>query len=56
MSVNAATVDTTMIVHIIQPNCLNNTPVIPVIIVNGKNTAIIVSVEATTEMATSFVP
>ena len=45
-----------MMTHIIQPNCLKSTPVIPVTIVRGKNTAIIVSVEATTEMATSFVP
>ena len=40
--------------HIIQPNCLNSTPDIPVTMVSGKNTAIIVSVEATTEIATSF--
>ena len=56
VSVRAATVETTMMTHIIQPNCLKSTPVIPVTIVRGKNTAIIVSVEATTEMATSFVP
>ena len=44
-----------MITHIIQPNWRNNTPDIPLTIVSGKNTAIMVSVEAITEMATSFV-
>ena len=43
-------------IHIIQPSCLNSTPAIPVTIVNGKNTASIVSVDATTDTATSFVP
>ena len=42
-------------IHIIQPNSLNITPVIPEIIVSGKNTASIVSVDAITETATSFV-
>ena len=56
ISDKAAIVDTIMMIHIIQPNCLNNTPAIPLIIVNGKNTASIVRVEATTEIATSFVP
>lgn len=56
VSVKAETVDTNIMAHIIQPNCLNSTPDIPVTIVSGKNTAIIVSVEATTEIATSFVP
>ena len=45
-----------MMAHIIQPNCLNITPDIPLTIVSGKNTAIMVSVEAITEIATSFVP
>lgn len=56
VSDNAATVDTNMMAHIIQPNCLKSTPDIPLTIVNGKNTAIMVSVEAITEIATSFVP
>ena len=45
-----------MMIHIIQPSCLNSTPVIPVTIVKGKNTAIMVSVDAITEIATSCVP
>ena len=56
ISVNAAVIDTTMITHIIQPNCLKSTPAIPVIMVSGKNTASMVRVDATTEIATSFVP
>ena len=51
----AEMVETVMITHIIQPNWRNNTPDIPLTIVSGKNTAIMVSVEAITEMATSFV-
>src|SRR5574344_701361 len=44
-----------IMIHIIQPNCLKSTPDIPLTIVNGKNTAIMVHVEAITEMGTSFV-
>ena len=49
-------VDTVIITHIIQPNCSKSTPAIPVTIVKGKNTAIMVNVEAITEIATSLVP
>ena len=56
INVSAAVVDTTIMIHIIQPSCLKSTPAIPLIIVRGKNTASIVSVEAITETATSFVP
>ena len=51
----AEIVEMVMMIHIIQPNCLKSTPAIPVTIVNGKNTAIMVKVEATTEIATSCV-
>ena len=51
----ALVVEMVIMIHIIQPNCLKSTPDIPVTIVNGKNTAIIVNVEAITEIATSFV-
>ena len=58
MGVNdkAATVEINMMAHIIQPSCLKSTPDIPLTIVNGKNTAIMVKVEAITEIATSLVP
>ena len=40
----------------IHPSWRKSTPVMPVTSVSGKNTAISVSVEAITEMATSLVP
>ncbi len=40
----------------IHPNCLNITPAKPPTMVIGKNTAIIVRVEAITESDTSSVP
>ena len=55
-SVKAAVVETTMMMLTIQPSCLNITPAIPEIIVNGTNTQSIVSVEAITEIPTSEVP
>jgi hypothetical protein len=39
----------------IHPNWRNNTPDIPLIIVSGRNTANMVSVDAITEIATSLV-
>ncbi len=56
VSDNAATVEMNIMAHIIHPNCLNITPDIPLTIVSGKNTAIMVRVEAITEIATSLVP
>ena len=44
-----------MMILTIQPNCLNRIPAMPVTIVNGRNTANMVRVEAITEIATSFV-
>ena len=55
VKVRAEIVEMVMMIHIIQPSCLKSTPAIPVTIVNGKNTAIMVNVEATTEIATSCV-
>ena len=55
VNVKAPTVETIMMILTIHPNCLNKIPAIPVTIVNGKNTANIVRVEAITEIATSFV-
>ena len=55
MNERALTVDTVMMTHIIHPSCLKSTPEISVTMVRGKNTAIMVSVEAITEMATSLV-
>ena len=55
ISDNAPTVDTIIMILTIQPNCLNIIPAIPLIIVSGINTANIVSVDAITEIATSFV-
>ncbi len=40
----------------IQPSWRKSTPVMPVTIVRGKNTAISVSVDAMTDTATSLVP
>ena len=56
VSESADAVETTMMIQIIQPNCLNIIPAIPVIIVNGKNTAISVRVVAITATPTSLVP
>ena len=56
VSERAHTMEMTMMIVTIQPNCLKSTPVIPVTSVRGKNTAISVSVEATTERPTSLVP
>ena len=52
----AHTIEITIMMVTIQPNCWKRTPVIPVTNVNGKNTAISVNVDATTESPTSFVP
>ena len=51
----APMVDTDRMIVTIHPNCLNMIPAIPLIMVNGRNTAIVVSVEAITEIATSLV-
>ena len=53
--VRAPVVDTTMMMDTIQPNCLNITPVVPLIMVRGRNTANMVKVEAITESCTSCV-
>ena len=53
--VKAPVVDTTIMIETIQPNCLNITPVVPLIIVKGRNTANMVSVEAITDSCTSWV-
>ena len=44
-----------MMMETIQPNCLNITPVVPLIIVKGRNTANMVKVEAMTDSCTSRV-
>ena len=54
--VSDATSEMSMMIHIIQPSCLKSTPAIPVTIVNGKNTANIVNVDAITDTPTSLVP
>ena len=56
VSIKAQMSDSTIMMVTIQPSCLNSTPVIPLTMVNGKNTAISVSVDAITERATSLVP
>ena len=56
VKVRAEVVETVMMIHIIQPSSLKSTPVMPDTMVNGKNTPIMVRVDAITEMATSFVP
>ena len=48
-------VDTIIMILTIHPNCLKRIPAIPVTMVNGRNTANMVSVEAITEIATSLV-
>ena len=55
VSVIAPMVDTAKMIVTIQPSCSNMIPAMPCTIVNGKNTAIVVSVDAITEMATSLV-
>lgn len=52
----AHVVDIIIMMVTIHPNWRKSTPVIPVTSVRGKNTAISVSVDAITDMATSFVP
>ena len=54
--VSAATVDTIIMMETIQPSCLNMMPAMPEIMVRGRNTHSIVSVEAMTEIPTSAVP
>ena len=54
--VRAAVVDTIMMIETIQPSWANMMPAMPLIIVSGRNTQSIVSVEAMTEMPTSPVP
>ena len=54
--VRAAVVDTIMMMETIQPSCLNMIPAIPVIMVSGRNTHSMVSVDAITEIPTSAVP
>ena len=54
-NVKAPIVETIMMMDTIQPNCLNITPVVPLIIVKGRNTANMVKVEAITESCTSWV-
>ena len=56
VSERAQTVEMTIMIVTIQPSWRNSTPVMPVTMVRGKNTAISVSVEAITETATSLVP
>ena len=55
MRVSAPIVDTIMMILVIHPNCLNMRPAIPLIIVNGRNPASMVNVEAITEIPTSWV-
>ena len=54
--VSAAVVDTIIMMETIQPSCLNIMPAIPVIIVRGRNTHSMVSVDAITDIPTSAVP
>ena len=54
--VRAAVVDTIMMMDTIQPSWRNMMPAMPEIIVSGRNTHSIVSVEAITEIPTSAVP
>ena len=56
VSVRAHIMEMVIIIVTIQPSCANITPAIPLTIVNGRNTAIMVSVEATIDSPTSFVP
>ena len=53
--VSDTTSEMAMMIHIIQPSCLNITPAIPDIMVSGKNTANMVIVDAITDTATSLV-
>ena len=55
VKVNAAAIETTRVIVTIQPIVPNNTPAIPSIIVKGKNTARVVSVEAIIDTPTSLV-
>ena len=54
--VRAAVVDTIIMMDTIQPSWRNIKPVIPLIIVSGRNTHSIVRVDAITEIPTSDVP
>ena len=56
VSERAHVVEIIIMIHTIQPSWRNSTPDIPLTSVSGKNTAISVSVEAITEIATSLVP
>ena len=56
VSERAQVVEMIIMIVTIHPSWRKSTPVIPVTRVSGKNTAIRVSVEAITEMATSLVP
>ena len=55
-SVRAAVVDTIIIMDTIQPSWRNIMPAMPLIMVRGRNTHSMVSVEAMTEIPTSAVP
>lgn len=51
----AAMVETVSVIDTIQPSELKSTPAIPLIIVRGRNTAIVVNVDAITDTPTSLV-
>ena len=53
---SAAAVETIITMLMLQPSWRNITPASPGVIVSGRKTASIVSVEAMTEIPTSFVP
>ena len=55
VKVMAATVDTESMMLTIQPSELKSTPAIPLTIVRGRNTAMVVSVPPMTEIPTSLV-
>jgi len=54
--VSAAATEMIMMMLTIHPSCWNMIPAMPLIIVRGRNTQSIVSVDAITEMPTSEVP
>ena len=56
VSERAQVVEMIIMMVTIHPSWRKSTPVMPVTSVSGKNTAISVSVDAMTEMATSLVP
>ena len=55
-SVNETITDVAIVIVTTQPSGLKRMPVIPPSMVNGRNTATIVSVDAITAKLTSFVP